>query len=215
MTTNLDARASYLIRTSSGASVLCRRGTEAPKITAGGARYTTIERPRRRSTIQWAGDDPYRMDVPVLLDGWADGLSVEPQCAQINQMKQSKGDLVPPVEVYVDGALPVKGARWVVEDITWGDMVIWSARSGAGFRLRQDAVLHLLQSVALSVLQLDRPPSATTPYIIKSGDTLASIASKHGITVAAIKKANNIRDPKQITRKVGATILLPPSVKGL
>lgn len=211
----LDVKSSYLIRTTSGVSVLCRRGMGDPKIMSGGARYTVIERPRRKSTVQWAGDDPYRMDVPIMLDGWADEISVEADCAKITQMRQSKGDLVPPVEIYVDGALPVKGAKWVVEDYTWGDNVIWQVRKGIGFRLRQDITLHLLQSVPITVLQGNRPPSATTPYIVKVGDTMASIAKQWNVTVPAIKKANNIRDPKKITQMTNQTILIPPAVGGL
>lgn len=194
----LDASKYYLIRSSSGASVLCYRGDATPKLISGGARYNVVNRARRKSTVQWDGDDPYRMDVPILLDGWMMQISVENDISKLNMMMRSIGDLIPPVKVFVDGAVPVKGGKWVIETIDWGDMVIWSAKqSTKGYRLRQDAVLHLLQFVEPKVLQVATPNTAT-PKVVKSGESAAKIARDHNTTVAALLKANNLRDAKQI-----------------
>src|SRR6516225_12217618 len=97
----LDARNYYLIRASSGVSVLVKRGDGLPQITGGGARFNTINRPRRKSIVQWDGDDPYTMDVPIMFDGWSTGrygmisVSIEADTAKVNQMRQSPGDLIP------------------------------------------------------------------------------------------------------------------------
>ena len=218
----LDARNYYLIRAANGASVMCRRATDAPKLVSGGARYNVVNRARRKSTVQWDGDDPYRMDVPVLLDGWIQHVSVERDIAKLNNMRQSPGDLVPPVQVSIDGALPVKGARWVLEGIDWGDVVIWGSDTpntmlsdfkGNGYRLRQDAVLHLLQVVTPSVLAITAASNSWVPIVMKAEQTMAGIAKEFGVTIPAILKANGMRDSKSI--KTGQQINVPASIFNL
>lgn len=39
-------------------------------------------------------------------------------------------------------------------------------------------------------------PASTTTYTVKKGDTLGGIASKHGVTIAAIKSANGLKNDK-------------------
>jgi LysM repeat protein len=53
------------------------------------------------------------------------------------------------------------------------------------------------------------PTPAPTPvtYVVKAGDQLARIAAKYGVTVAAIQKANGIKDPNLI--KVGQKLIIP------
>jgi hypothetical protein len=213
----LDARNYYLIRASSGVSVLVRRGDGLPQITGGGARFNTINRPRRKSIVQWDGDDPYTMDVPVMFDGWSTGkygmtsTSIEADVARVNQMRQSPGDLVPPVQVFVDGAVPVKGATWVITGIDWGTATIWQAdKFGRGYRLRQDAVLHLLQYVAETDLKLNRMPAMTTRYRVKTQESLDHIAAQSGVSTSAIKIANGIRDGKTV--KTNQILYIPPSL---
>jgi|SRR5262245_17007653 len=209
-----DPKKYLLIRATNGVSILVRRGDGVPTLVSGGSKFELIDRPRRRSSVQWIGDEPYRMDVPILFDGWQGNKDVERDIARVQLMRHSRGELSPPVRVYVDGALPVKGGLWYIEDITWGDQVIWNTRGKGmkgGFRLRQNATLHLLQVVPISVLKLLRPPSATTTYRVKVGDTAASIAAKFGISVTALRKANNIRDAKKIAGMVHKTIQIPPS----
>lgn len=204
----LDAASYYLIRSSIGTSVLARRGDGAPTIVSGGARYNVTNRPRRTSIVTWDGDDPYRMDVPIMLDGWANETSVESDVAKIEQMRHSQGDLVPPVLVYIDGAVPVKGARWVVESIDWGAAVIWQAKGEAGYRLRQDGIIHLLQAIPQTVLAVSNASTGVKQHRVAATETVASIAVKHKTTVAAIKKLNTIRDPKTVS--IGDIIKIPP-----
>jgi hypothetical protein len=194
----LDASRYYLIRSTNGASVMCYRGQESPKLISGGARYTVVDRARRKSTVQWDGDDPYRMDVPILLDGWTMRTSVELDISKLNSMMRSPGDLIPPAKVYIHGAGPVKGAKWAIETIDWGDMVIWTAdETSKGYRLRQDAILHLLQFLEPKVLQVSTP-NTSIPIVVKAGQTASQIAKDNSITVPSLLKANNLRDSKQI-----------------
>jgi LysM repeat protein len=203
----------YVIRSSSGVSVTVLRGMDAPTITGGGGRWTVVPRPRRRSEIQWDGDDPYTMDVSIMFDGWIDDRNVERDIQRVNQMMHSQGQWLPPVTVRIAGALPVKGGVWVITGIDYGTTVLWDAdKHGRGFRYRQDAVLHLLQYLPETVLQFNRKPGTTTPYRVSVGDTIASIAAKWRVTPAMVTKKNNIRDPKKI--KVGQRLLIPPSPFG-
>jgi LysM repeat protein len=50
-------------------------------------------------------------------------------------------------------------------------------------------------------------PSATTPYVVKQGDYLSTIASKFHVSVAEIMALNGISDPNKV--RVGQTLILP------
>jgi LysM repeat protein len=57
------------------------------------------------------------------------------------------------------------------------------------------------------------PTPAPTPitYVVKANDTLLNIAERFGVTVAAIRRANNIDDPNLIRVGQRLTIPLPPA----
>ena len=49
--------------------------------------------------------------------------------------------------------------------------------------------------------------TAGNTYTVKSGDTLTAIAKRHGVTVPALKKANNIANPDRLS--VGMVLTIP------
>jgi LysM repeat protein len=53
-------------------------------------------------------------------------------------------------------------------------------------------------------------PAGTTTYVVKSGDVLGGIAIKHGVTVAAIKSANNLQND---SIWVGQKLTIPGATK--
>ncbi|TWT04972.1 LysM peptidoglycan-binding domain-containing protein [Planomicrobium sp. CPCC 101079] len=57
------------------------------------------------------------------------------------------------------------------------------------------------------ILKLKQPPSTGAKYTVKAGDTLYSIAKKHGVTVAALAKANKITNYNLI--RVGQVLIIP------
>jgi polysaccharide deacetylase family sporulation protein PdaB len=57
------------------------------------------------------------------------------------------------------------------------------------------------------LLKLKPAPSTGKKYTVKAGDTLYSIAKKHGVTVAALAKANNITNYNLI--RVGQVLVIP------
>ena len=50
----------------------------------------------------------------------------------------------------------------------------------------------------------------SVPYRVTSGETLAMIAAKKGVTVDSIRVANNLRDGKKI--KAGQRLMIPPPI---
>jgi LysM repeat protein len=49
-------------------------------------------------------------------------------------------------------------------------------------------------------------------YMVRKGDTLSSIAARHGVSVTALKAANGLRDADEIA--AGATLKIPPRGPG-
>lgn len=189
-------------------SVIVRRGASAAKITAGGARWKTVNRPKRTSIVLFEGSDPYRLDVPVIIDGWGTSDSIEVSVSKLNQMKFSKSTLERPTRVRVDGALPVKGGTWVIEDIEWGDSVIWHTEGDKTFRYRQDCVVKLLQYIPEVALKGIKPFKANDKIVtVKKGQTVKSAAGGDPVKAKSIQKANGIRDPKTV--KTGSTLRIP------
>lgn len=193
-------------RQDTGASVQVKRDADAAKLVGVGGRWNIVNRPRRQSFVTWDGDDLYTMDVPILFDGFDTTRSMEDAISILNQMRIKTDDYSPPPTVKIEGALPVKNATWVIEGIDFGDE-IWHE---SGFRLRQSAIVHLLQYITADALQIKAP--ATSKVInVKDGDTLKSISkAQYGTPIywSAIKKANSIRDPKKLPKTLRIPVII-------
>jgi LysM repeat protein len=55
--------------------------------------------------------------------------------------------------------------------------------------------------------ELEPTPLAVATYIVKSGDSLSGIAYRHGVSLDALMKANNLTDPDYIM--VGQSLVIP------
>lgn len=196
-------------RADTGVSVDVKRDAAPASIVGVGGRWNVVPRPRRTSFVTWDGSDPYTMDVPILFDGWDLSRSQEKNIALLNHFSISPSDFAPPPQVYVDGALPVTGAVWVLSpQISWGTNVIWHED---GYRLRQDAIVHLLQFVEAEALSI-KPP-ATSHTVATGGRTLKQVSrDEYGTTKywSAIQKANNIRDPKKLPKTLRIPAIVNP-----
>jgi nucleoid-associated protein YgaU len=190
------------------------RGPDAPKMVGGGGGWTVEPRPRRIGLTIWGGRDPYMMDVPIMFDGWAKTDSQETKISTLNQM-QMGGDLEEPPYVEIDGAVPVKGIRWVITSIDWGETVIWASLGlGKDYRMRQDAIVHLTQYNPEDRLVVQGGGNLQTPkmYRVKKNDSFKSISQKMYGTPDKwrnIMAANKIRDSKTITSLIGKEIRIP------
>jgi hypothetical protein len=202
----------YTFRSSQGSRIKVLRGIAAPKITSGEGGWNVVSRPRRVGLTQWDGHDPYRMDIPIIFDGYRLARSVEQDIRTFNAMAMGR-DFTPPPTIHVDGALPVGGATWVIESIDWGDLVYWEkSPQGRYFRTRQDAVAHMLQYEAEKTLKITIAKQLPNTYTTHgSKETLRSIAKNmygNATRWKDIQKANpKIRDPNKIPDKT--TLRIP------
>lgn len=186
-----------------------KRDAAPPTITNVGGRWNVVNRPRRTSFTTYDGSDLYAMDVPIFFDGLDTGRSMEDAISILNQMSIPPSDLATPPQVLIDGALPVKGATWVLSPaITWGTNVIWHED---GYRLRQDAVVHLLQFAAAK--QLSIKPPATSHTVVVGGRSLKQISrDEYGTPQywSVIKNANKIRDIKKLPKTLRIPVIVNP-----
>lgn len=200
-------------------SVVVMMDDDPPVPTGGYGGWQAVPRARRRSLTQFQGVDPLAMDIPVLFDGYADRDGQELDISKLSRMASPQGDGEPPVIEISGLALPNLGPKkWVIANLTFGKNVIRGLNSsGVLVRLRQDAVVGIMQYVAddrtaFSKLPAAQPGGGSWPkhYQVRRGDTLPKISSKFYKTPKKWKKiaqANGIRDPKNL--KVGRTLVIP------
>jgi putative chitinase len=83
----------------------------------------------------------------------------------------------------------------------------------AGNNLRDRNTVHVDQELIIpsppSGDATPGAPAAAGPrrYTVVAGDTLGSIAQRHGVTISAILRANNLTDPDAI--KIGQELIIP------
>lgn len=194
----------------SGDTIVVYRGNGAATPTGGGGRWEVVNRPKRRSVTLWRGTDPFTMDVPILFDAWELEDSVEAAIARVSSIRFSDADLQEPPHLRINGALPVKGATWVITDITWGTQVIWNVSGTRQFRHRQDATLHLLQYVSQEAFKgIKEFKIRDTVLVNNKGQGIEHHSGGDPKTKKEIQKKNGIRDPKVIKRKPGKKIVVP------
>lgn len=182
-------------------------------------------RPRAKGLTEWGGHSPIQLDVPVMLDGWRRGESVEAAIATLYGMMRKtvgKRDEPPVVRITGDFPVPYKGLDWVISGISPGAEI---RRERDGRRVRAAMQIGLLEYVPGDIITRRRSPSKhhrennkgdnktnkVTMYTLKQGDTLQKIASKFYHKASRwhdIAKANDIRDPDH-PGKPGRRIKIP------
>jgi hypothetical protein len=127
-------------------SVTCRLAEERPDLTSGWGGWEEVPRPRRSPITTWKGSPGNHLTLPVLLDAWAAGSSIERDVSILDQMgRPVAADGNPPrLTVTARGnAVPGQARRWVIDTVTWGDALM----NANGDRVRQYATLELLEYV--------------------------------------------------------------------
>jgi hypothetical protein len=195
---------------------------EAPVVVSGYGGWTTTQRARRVSLTEWQGKDPLKMDVPILFDGLADKDGQEIAITTLSHMALPASEGSEPPVIAIDGpGVPEPGPQdWVIEGIDWGSNVVFDFNdNGFMVRMRQDAVVHLLQYVsddriAFKNVTLGSATKRGWPksYTVKSGDTLQKIAARKDIyhdstKWSKIATANGLRGSKPL--KVGTKLRIP------
>lgn len=112
--------------------------------------WEQLPRPRRTAALAWVGTPGLTWVLPVLLDGFDTGRSVESDCERLTSWGLPGNDDTPPILV-VDapaGRAPAD-SRWVLDSIEWGEQ----ARNAAGDRIQQYATLTFLEYIPGQVLK--------------------------------------------------------------
>lgn len=126
--------------------VTVRLSDERPTIDSGYGGWDEIARPRRSPITTYKGSPGLHLTLPLLLDGWAQGRSVEREIAVLERMGQrTASDGEPPrLRVIARGAaIPHQERRWVINEIAWGDALM----NRDGNRVRQQVTLSLIEYV--------------------------------------------------------------------
>jgi LysM repeat protein len=191
-----------------------------PGISGGAGGWDEVERPDKVNMTDWTSTPPYRMDLPLLLDGHSTDTNIQPLMnALLSLGRAIEGGSHPRPPVFnVSGPLPLLGIDWVLDDYDQGDETIINS---AGVRTRQSMVLHLLEYVPPDLLQINIPKQGAAgknkkkakkkTVTTKKGDTLIKVAVrelKDKSQWQALSKLNNIRDPNKVL-KPGTKLKLP------
>lgn len=225
-----NAQKITLITAQPPARVTALRGKTSPTPVGGGSRWNNVNRPRRKSLTEFDGVDPYQIQLSLMLDGVATSASVEHDCQTLERMWQPAGDRLEPPLVIVVGGVPRPDLTYVITGLEWDTVdVMWSQQL---YRIRQQVTVTLLEYVADDRLATSSAAararqqavaaaaaaarasgvggSVVHTYVVRSGDTLTSIAARllgDASRWKDIADLNDIRDPHQIT--VGETIRIP------
>lgn len=209
--------------------VLCRLGEETPQINGGYGGWIIEPRPRKGGVTVWNGRDPRQMNLPIMLDGFKTGKSIEGQINDIERLALPTADREPPRVTIAGPGLMHTDLIWLINNIDWGTALFDEREKGT--RTRQSAVLTLLAYAAPDRLQTGGAAAQArrlasqdvasgtsgdtggSTYVVKQSDL------KHGLSgIAAAKlgdskrwkeiaKLNDIRDPMNI--KVGQKLRMP------
>lgn len=126
--------------------------------TGGYGGWEAVSRPKRVALTRFKGHDPFLQDVPVMFDGFADGISQEVLISKLELMARAPTDLREPPKIKLTGPIPRKELTWVINDISWDNQtVIWDGEE----RVRQAATVHLMQFVDDTVLSTVTSPAVT------------------------------------------------------
>lgn len=158
-------------------------GQDPPTPSGGGGGWEAVARPWKRPMLVWrAPDAPYRLTLPLLFDGLAEGRSVEPEIRELERMAgvKVKGDPEPPLLIVEGRAIPhdtigKKRNLYVIESSPeWGA----SVRKTNGQRVRQAVTVTLALYAEDDRMERLRSPQKPRYRSVeaKQGDTYEKIA---------------------------------------
>ena len=170
--------------------------TDRPTITRG-ARWVDTARTRRKSISEYGGAALDVMTVPIMLDGFRTGASVQDDWDTLVGMMDPAGpNAVEPMPVTVDGAMPGTGRQWLVNGV---DPTQGGAITRGGVLIRQSATVTLLEANAPTVLVATVDPSTVpahyTLHTAKKGDTLTKLSTAYYGTTKKWRAIGNAQTP--------------------
>jgi LysM domain len=127
-------------------SVTARLADERPDVGQGFGGWEAVERPRRKPLTYWKGQPGLQLTLPILLDRWSTGVSIEAAIERLQKMGQPTAADGEPPQVTIratGGAVPFQGRTWVLGELSFGDALM----NEDGNRVRQYATLTLWEYV--------------------------------------------------------------------
>lgn len=167
-----------------GLQVTVMNGETSPVLTEGFGGWDTVSRPKRVGITRFRGKAPFKQDISVMFDGFADSTPQEYAINTLMRMALEGNDLSEPPKITLGGLALRKDLTWIIDGIDFDNNAIWITSGGVPVRVRQNAVVHLLQYVDDAVITTAASPAVN----------------------AQIKKKKTITTPKGMTLKQIALI---------
>lgn len=126
--------------------ITVRLWEERPNVDEGYGGWEAVERPRRSPITTWKSAPGLKMTLPLLIDRWRSGVSVERTIDLIQQMGRPTASDGEPPQIQLNalgGHIPYQGRVWVVDSLSWGEALM----NTNGNRVRQQVTLTLLEYV--------------------------------------------------------------------
>jgi hypothetical protein len=127
-------------------SVVARLGDERPDVASGFGGWEAVERPRRKPLTYFKSSPGLQLTLPILLDEWVSGASIERQIDHLQDMGSPTASDGDPPQLRVraaGGAVPFQAKTWVLGDLSFGDALM----NEDGNRCRQFVTLTLWEYV--------------------------------------------------------------------
>jgi len=198
------------------AKVTAQLAEAGARVTGGYGKWEEVAVPRGQSFTQWTGRTLLAMELELVLNGWQNHRSVEPEIKAIEEMgtppapRPPGGAPVTPPPVRIVGAAPHTELTWVVASIDWGDVIRDPA---TGARLRQAVTLHLMQYVEEAFIGAAGAKAPPRKVRVKHGDDLKKLAAhylgKSSRWPEIVKLNKGLRGWRLAAKMVGKTILIP------
>jgi len=148
-------------------------------VTQGYGGWTEQDRARRRSLTIFTGPKPFKMDLPILFDGFSDDTSVEAAVKTIQQMAVGAKFNDPPPTVKITGHVPHTDKVWVIDDISWGETM----RKIGGTLVRQHLIVHLMQYVTADIAKVSATKKVQRKSKHKSKNTHEYVRTGYGYAI--------------------------------
>lgn len=132
-------------------------GDDAPRFSGGTARWSTIDRPRRKSLTQFNGEDPWTCTLKVMFDAFPFG-DVEPLIRLVEDRMHRPDSRIEPDLLSLTGA-PMSAHSdlvWVLAGIDDSGLV---ERRGDGRRCRQELTLTFMEYTSPELIVRHKSPA--------------------------------------------------------